>query len=52
MTKYLLILILLPLIYVGSYGYYCLKKGEKAAAAGAFIATAAPIILGIIMLFI
>ncbi|MCQ1530889.1 hypothetical protein [Lutispora saccharofermentans] len=47
--KYSLLLFLLPSIYVGSYAYICLKKGEKKAAAGAFIATAAPLILAVIM---
>ena len=50
--KYLLLLFMLPSIYVGSYGYLCWKKGEKAAAAGAFIATAAPLILAAIMFFV
>lgn len=50
--KYSLLLFLLPSIYVGSYGYICRKKGEKAAAAGAFIAAAAPVILAAIMFFI
>jgi len=49
MKNYLLLFFIPPLIYVGSYGYYCWKKGDKPAGAGAFIATAIPIILAFLM---
>lgn len=50
MKNYLLLIFLLPLIYVGSFGYYCWKKGDKLAGVGAFIATIIPFVLAIIML--
>ncbi|NLM43755.1 MAG: hypothetical protein GX201_07080 [Clostridiales bacterium] len=49
MNNYLLLIFLPPLIYIGSYGYYCWKNGDKLAGVGAFIATAIPFVLAVLM---
>ncbi|SHI76664.1 hypothetical protein [Lutispora thermophila] len=49
MKNYLLLIFIPPIIYIGSYGCYCWKKGNKPEGLGAFIAAAIPFILTIMM---